>query len=81
MNESDYPAIVAAAARMACSPIVSRDVRDRAEEFVDAEIARWELYLGSEDSDDDSPSESASFHQDDDTVFSGPTNADLVAPS
>lgn len=55
-DESDargYSAIVKAAAKVACSPIVSREAQGEAEDFIRAEIERWSEHSPRRDSADD----------------------------
>lgn len=42
MSGDGYGAMVKAAAKLACSPIVDRDVREKAQTFLSTEIERWD---------------------------------------
>lgn len=42
MTGDGYDAIVNAAAKLACSPIVDRPVREKAQTFLSTEIERWD---------------------------------------
>lgn len=41
MSGDGYGAVVKAAAKLACSPIVDRPVREKAQAFLEVEIDRW----------------------------------------
>lgn len=53
MESDGYAAVVKAAAKMACSPIVDRDVREKAQAFLSAEIDRWSEAPATDDGEDD----------------------------